>query len=460
MPGIARKVDRKPKGPMMGEFDEHTEKVAVIASRIRELVGLSEPVHISKGGVHHVVPLPNDPRFRTRPVDISNLDRILKIDAEGRRCTAEPAVPFSELARATLAQGLIPMVVPELEGITLGGAVAGCSIESMSFRYGGFHDSCLEYEVVTGDGRILTCSKEKDPDLFGMVHGSYGTLGVLTRLTFKLVPAKPYVRVEYRRLPDAASFEAEMRERCERGDYDFIDGIVHGPDEYVLCLCQFSDDAPYTSDYRWLDIYYKSTRVRQDDYMRTEDYCFRYDTECHWLTRSIPPLEWRPVRFAVGKWLLGSTNLITWSGRLERIMGLKKRPDVVVDVFIPVQKFEEFCDWYERDFGFFPLWIVPYRAGERYPWLSAAQSERLGDDLIIDCAVYGKPNSDPAIDFSELLEEKTFELGGIKTLISRNHYTQERFWEIYNKENYDAAKSRLDPDGVFPNLFEKFHRVE
>ena len=71
--------------------------------------------------------------------------------------------------------GLLPKVVPELEGITLGGAVAGCSVESMSYRYGGFHDTCLEYEVVTGTGerRVLGPGDE----LFHMIHGSYGTLG-------------------------------------------------------------------------------------------------------------------------------------------------------------------------------------------------------------------------------------------------------------------------------------------
>src|SRR5438876_1197063 len=118
----------------------HDEKVRAIAARVCELVGKNEPVHIDKGGVHHVVPLPGDPRFASRPIDVSSLREILSIDVTNRLCTAEPGVTFAEVTRATLAHGLIPMVVPELEGITLGGAVAGCSVESMSFRWGGFHD--------------------------------------------------------------------------------------------------------------------------------------------------------------------------------------------------------------------------------------------------------------------------------------------------------------------------------
>src|SRR5262249_14113718 len=100
-----------------------------------------------------------------------------------------------------------------------------------------------------------------------------------------------------------------------------------------------------------------------------------------------------------------------------------------------------------------------YRIPEMYPWIAPEHAVRMADGLFIDCAVYGKPNSDPKVDASQVLEEKTFELGGIKTLISRNHYSRERFWQIYDKAQVEEAKRRLDPKGVFPGLYEKFHRA-
>jgi hypothetical protein len=170
-------------------------------------------------------------------------------------------------------------------------------------------------------------------------------------------------------------------------------------------------------------------------------------------------LQWKPIRAALGGAFLGSTNLIRWSKRLEKVLGLKKRPDVVVDVFIPARRFAEFYEWYERELDFFPLWIVPYRMHDRYPWLDPGLAEAIGDDLMIDCAVYGLRNNDPTVDYSEALENMTYELGGVKTLISRNHYTRERFWSIYNSSNYYSVKEKTDPQGLFPDLFEKFHRV-
>lgn len=438
---------------------EHAERVERVAKQVAEYARRGEQVRIAKKkGVSHVVPLPGDQRFTQQPVDVSDLDHVLSVDREARICVAEPGAPFARVVEATLEHGLLPTVVPELEGITLGGAVAGCSVEAMSYKYGGFHDSALEYELVDGEGKVRVLTPESDPMAFQLVHGSYGTLGILTRIRFRLVPAKKYVRLEYRSFPTIQAFHDEMMARCKADDFDFVDGILHGPRHHVLCLGRFVDDPPYVSDYRHTEIYYKSTATRREDYLTTADYCFRYDTECHWLTRTVPPLEWKPVRWLLGRWFLGSTNVIAAYKRMEPVFARKLRPDVVCDIFVPQPRFLEFFDWYEKSFKFWPLWIVPYRIPTMYPWVNPAFGEAMKTDFFVDCAVYGKPNEDPSVDWSVELENKTFELGGIKTLIGRNHYTPERFWQVYNRPDIEATKARLDPAGVFPSFF-RFHQV-
>ncbi len=151
----------------------HEERVAAVCDQMRAATGR---VHVHKGGVHHFVPRPGDGRFSGAAVDVSALREILEVDAGGADVHGRAGRDLrGRRARAPCAHGLLPKVVPELEGITLGGAVAGCSVESMSYRYGGFHDTCTEYEVVdgTGERRVLGPGDE----LFHMVHGSYGTLG-------------------------------------------------------------------------------------------------------------------------------------------------------------------------------------------------------------------------------------------------------------------------------------------
>ena len=101
-----------------------------------------------------------------------------------------------------------------------------------------------------------------------------------------------------------------------------------------------------------------------------------------------------------------------------------------------------------------------YRVKVKYPWMSEdIRSRNTEGGLMIDLAVYGARNTRRDRDLSQLLEEEVYRLDGLKTLIGRNHYDEERFWAIYDRDAYDKAKVELDPTGAFPNLYDKLGRV-
>lgn len=432
---------------MTGTLARHTAKIARIAEQLRSHPR-GAPVSLKKASVSHQVPKRGDLRHRDTKIDVSDLTDILEIDPVKRICVAEAGVTFVDLVAATLAHGLVPIVVPELKTITIGGAVAGCSIESMSFVHGGFHDTCLEYEVITARGEVLVCTPDNAHALvFQMMQGAFGTLGVLAKLTFKLVPAKPFVRLQYETYPSAAAYREAIQRHAAARDVDFIDGIIHAPTRYVLCLGTFVDRAPYTSDYSWMKVYFESTARRTEDYLSTPDYFFRYD-------RGVTNV--RP-KSLVGRLLLGKFMASSeWLRLGEKLhWALKKdRPTVTVDIFIPISKMEEFLAWYEREFNFYPLWMVPYRRVHDYEWLAAGFYERMTDDMFVDLAIYGMQQHGDT-NYHRLMEKKLQELGGIKTLISHNYYAEDEFWTIWNKPNYQAVKAITDPDNVFRDLYTK-----
>ena len=441
-----------------GASAPHRLKLARIADQLRQSIDSQSTIAFKKSSVAHIVPDSRDPRFKKPKIDLRELDAIIEIDERERTCTAESGVTFSDLVQATLTRGLAPQTVPELETLTLSGAVSGCSVESMSFRYGGFHDSCLEYEVIRSDGVSVSCSRERNSELFRMMHGSYGTLGILSLLKFKLIPVRPYVKLTYRRFDNVQDFWECLRKSCRDGYYDFVDGIMHGREQMVVCLGRMVDEAPYVSKLGPRTIYYKSTLEKSIDYLTTYEYYFRYDSECHWLTRSIPLMESVPFRVLFGRFILGSTNMIRHANRLRHLFKYRRRPDVIVDVFVPAFNFIEFYRWYESEFEFYPLWIVPYRFMEDYPWLSQEYRSRFaGERLFIDCAIYGKKNNDRRIDYSRILEEKVYSMSGVKTLISRNHYDEDTFWTIYNRDTYRKVKREMDDRNLFGELYEKMH---
>jgi FAD/FMN-containing dehydrogenase len=429
----------------------HAAKVQRIATQLRAHDG-SKPVSLRKKAPPHQVPKGGDLRRKDSKIDVSDLTSILSVDPISRTAVAESGVMFCDLVEATLRHGLVPIVVPELKTITIGGAVSGCSIESMSYRYGGFHDTCLEYEVVTAHGEVLTVTPNNEHALvFQMVHGSFGTLGVLTKLTFKLVPAKPYVRVDYERYHNITDYQAAIQRHYKAQDVDFMDGIIHRPNLMVLSVGRFVDKVPYTNAYDWTKVYYASTARLDHDYMKTSDYFFRYD-------RGVTNVH--PKSF-IGRLLLGK---ILDSGTTLRLadklnfMFKTDRPTVILDVFLPFSQAPAFMAWFEQEIGHFPLWCVPYKRVHDYEWLDNSFYANMKDELFLDLAIYGMEQPEGK-NIHRMIEEKLRELGGVKTLISHNYYSQEEFWQIWNKDNYEKVKAITDPKNVFRDLYTKTCRA-
>ncbi len=436
---------------MENPTSSHERKVARIATQLREYTG-DRPVSLKKKAVSHEVPKLNDKRHDDTKIDISDLCEILHIDPEQRICIAEPGVTFVDLVAATMQHGLVPIVVPELKTITIGGAVAGCSIESMSYVYGGFHDTCLEYEVITANGAVLTCTPTNEHALvFQMAHGTFGTLGVISKLTFRLIPCKPFVKVTYEKFDDLESYKAAIMARYEARDVDFMDGIIHSPTEFVLSLGNFVDEAPYTHSYDWMRVYYVSTRTRKEDYLRTSDYFFRYDKGVTHVT---------PSSF-LGRLFLGkfvnSTRVLQLAKLLRRVLPERAIP-VTLDTFIPFSKMTEFFAWYKREVDFFPLWCVPYKRVRTYEWIDAEFVKKAPDDLYLDIAIYGLRRSDGK-NYYAMFERELMQIGGLKTLITPNFYSEEDFWKVWNRPNYEAVKRITDPNNIFRDLYEKTCRA-
>jgi FAD/FMN-containing dehydrogenase len=319
----------------------------------------------------------------------------------------------------------------------------------MSFIHGGFHDTCTAYEVITAAGEVLTCTPDNDHALvFQMMHGAFGTLGIVSKLTFKLVPAKPFVHLVYEHHQSLASFQDSIAAHAKARDLDFMDGIIHSPTHYVLCVGHFIDKAPYTSRYDWVKVYYQSTAKRAEDYLDTKHYFFRYN-------RGVTNV--RPKSF-VGRLLFGKfLQSSQWLRIAEKVHWIlpKERPTITLDVFVPASKVPDFMAWWEQTCNFFPLWAVPYRRVHDYEWLADGFYDRMADDMFLDIAVYGMKQPDDGKNYHRLIEEKLRALGGIKTLISHNYYPEAEFWQIFNKRNYDAVKRITDPKNLFRDLYTK-----
>jgi FAD/FMN-containing dehydrogenase len=402
---------------------------------------------------------------RPRPrIDLKHFNEVVRVDAAAGLVEAEGMTTFADLADATLAQGTIPCVVPQLKSITLGGALAGVGIESSSFKFGLVHDTVAELEVLTGDGRIVVCAPDNEHrDLFYGFANSYGTLGYALKVTARTVPVRQFVHVDHVRYSNARACFADVARLCAEGGIDFLDGVVFSPGEIYLTRGRFAHVAPYTSDYTFKRIYYRSIRERPVDYLSTRDYIWRWDTDWFWCSKNVGaqhPL----LRRLFGRERLNSITyqrIMRWNVRWgvthawNSLRGVHAE-SVIQDVDIPIAHAAEFLAFLHAEVGILPIWICPIGTPDEdqrctlFPLASGTVYINFG---FWDVVSGHEPR--PAGYCNRKIERKVSELGGIKSLYSDSYFTEDEFWAIYDRPAYTRLKEKYDPQGALGDLYSK-----
>ena len=371
---------------------------------------------------------------------------------------AEGMIPYEDLTAACLARGVMPAVVPQLKTITLGGAVAGVGIESSSHRYGLVHDGMLELDVLLGDGRVVACTPANEHrDLFFGFPNSYGTLGYALRVRAKTIPVKPFVHLRHVPFTSFLELQKVLDARSE----DFVDGTVFGPGKMFLTLGRFVDSAPYTSDYKFEKVYYRSIAEREEDYLTVADYIWRWDTDWFWCSKNVMAQNAFIRRYVFGKERLGSrtyTKIMRWNSRvgvtkkLERVLGLHSE-SIIQDVDIPLRNAQEFLKFYLDAINLLPMWICPIG-----PQKDRFSLYPVGQEWYVNFGFWDVKRTrekHEAGHFNRLIERKVAELGGIKSLYSDSFFPREEFAARYGGATYAELKAKYDPAGAFPLLYDK-----
>ena len=125
-------------------------------------------------------------------VSLARMNRILEIDLSAQRIVVEPGVANLDVTRAVAAEGFFYAPDPSSQQVcTIGGNVAENSGGAHCLKNGFTVHHVTGVTLVLPDGEIVELGgKALDPDgpdLLGVIVGSEGTLGIVTRITLRLV---------------------------------------------------------------------------------------------------------------------------------------------------------------------------------------------------------------------------------------------------------------------------------
>jgi decaprenylphospho-beta-D-ribofuranose 2-oxidase len=156
-------------------------------------------------------------------MDLTAMNRILEWDAATGLVRGEPGVTLSQLWQRVLPEGWWPPVVSGTMTTTLGGCLAANIHGKNNYRVGPIGEHVVEFTALLPTGAEVTCSPQKNADLFYSMIGGYGMLGIFTSVTLQMKKVESGL-LEVYALPSHTLKEQLQQIEDGAPNYDYIVG--------------------------------------------------------------------------------------------------------------------------------------------------------------------------------------------------------------------------------------------
>ena len=178
-------------------------------------------------------------------LSLERLDRVLEVDDENFTLTCEPGVITEKVHQAAEARGLFyPPDPASLSSCSIGGNVAVGAGGARAVKYGTTRDYLLGAQVVLANGTVVEWGGKNVKDasgyhLLALLVGSEGTLGVVTRVTLRLIPLPTRRVVLLAAFPElegaARAVTRLMQQRIVPSVAEFMDDVAVAAARRYLC---------------------------------------------------------------------------------------------------------------------------------------------------------------------------------------------------------------------------------
>ncbi len=160
-------------------------------------------------------------------LDMTSLDRIVGIDPVGGEANCEAGVKWQALVRQAIPSGLVPPVLTNNLGVTVGGTLSVAGLGIASFRHGAQGDNVTEIEAVTGSGEIALCSETMNREIFDAARSGLGQFAIITRARLRLRRCLPKTRTYFLLYDDLAAYMKDAQIAIEQERFDYIESTCN-----------------------------------------------------------------------------------------------------------------------------------------------------------------------------------------------------------------------------------------
>jgi L-gulonolactone oxidase len=365
-------------------------------------------------------------------VDITTYNKILSFNDSEHTVTVQSGVILGDLLDAIEAKGWCIPCLPDINTITIGGALATGTHGTSGKLLCEYMTDC---SIVLADGSLKRIN-EKD-EMIDAVRVSLGVLGVMSEITFK---CEPIYTLHVKEGPeDDSEWLPKIKERLQKHDFLRILWLPHTDKGYVITGDKINPDTEIAENLG--PAYLKHRRT-------ASKILYKYSHIFPWTTAIANKLLYRGF-FSSTKEHKGSLYQATVTKSrgstielAEWTIGLDKFPKVFEELKTEINK------WSNKSFIHIPMDVrFVYKDKS---WLSYAYVE---DTVTMGCVSRNAATADTYEAFKSI--EKVFlKYGGKPHWGKRFTAKDAGISKIYSKwEDFKVLRKELDPTNKFLNPY-------
>lgn len=277
-------------------------------------------------------------------LDMSGMDRVLSFDGASGLIEVQAGIRWPRLFREyRRLQGKdfrwgIRQKQTGADELSIGGAVAA-NIHGRVLDNPPLIEDIVSFRLIDADGRLRTCSRSENVDLFRLVVGGYGLFGVVVSVTLQLAPRQKLERVvEVRHSGDLAELFADrIGSGYVYGDFqfatderseDFLRRGILSCYRPTAASTPIPDGQRYMTERGWQDLLYLAHADKSRAFDEFSQFYLATSGQIYWSDEH---------QFTV--------YLDDYHGALDRRLGGSHRgSEMITELYVPVNRVRDFLE--------------------------------------------------------------------------------------------------------------------
>src|SRR5215467_980875 len=170
------------------------------------------------GSGHSFTPLVASDDLLVSLKNLTGLDE--SVTAARDRVTALGGTRLKDLGQALFDHSLAMENLGDIDEQSISGAIS-TGTHGTGIKFGSIATQVIAMDLVTANGRVVACSEESNRELFKAAQVSFGALGVIARVTLRVLPSYRLRRESRRALLDDCLANVEKHKR-ENRNFEFF----------------------------------------------------------------------------------------------------------------------------------------------------------------------------------------------------------------------------------------------